>query len=178
MIGGQLLAFAGQPVLAPTGSSDKQQAMAFTLHPFSDIPASDWLVLLNHPDVIRHMPLADGSWTEASALDWAKGKDAQWHQNGYGPWAIRIDDLFAGWGGFQEEPDGADLALVLLPQFWGHGAELFRGFMGRRIALGIGSVSILLPPSRSRVKGLARLGFVADGELDYEGQRFMKFRIT
>lgn len=165
-------------MLAPTGSSDKQQAMAFTLHPFSDIPASDWLVLLNHPDVIRHMPLADGSWTEASALDWAKGKDAQWHQNGYGPWAIRIDDLFAGWGGFQEEPDGADLALVLLPQFWGHGAELFRGFMGRRIALGIGSVSILLPPSRSRVKGLARLGFVADGELDYEGQRFMKFRIT
>ncbi|MGO4740241.1 GNAT family N-acetyltransferase [Bosea sp. 2KB_26] len=93
--------------------------MAFTLHCFADIPTSDWLALLNHPDVIRHMPLADGSWTEASARDWAKGKDAQWHQNGYGPWSIRIDDRFAGWGGFQNEADGADLALVLLPQFWG-----------------------------------------------------------
>ncbi len=152
--------------------------MAFTLHCFADIPTSDWLALLNHPDVIRHMPLADGSWTDASARDWAKGKDAQWHQNGYGPWSIRIDDRFAGWGGFQKEADGADLALVLLPQFWGHGAELFRGFMDRRTALGIGNVSILLPPSRSRVKGLARLGFVADGELDYEGQRFMRFRTT
>lgn len=152
--------------------------MAFTLHCFADIPTSDWLVLLNHPDVTRHMPLADGKWTEASALDWAKGKDAQWQHNGYGPWSILIDGRFAGWGGFQKEADGADLALVLLPAFWGHGAELFHGFMKRRVDLGIGNVSILLPPSRSRVKGLARLGFIADGELDYQGQRFLKFRTT
>lgn len=150
--------------------------MAFTLHPFSDIPTDDWMSLLNHPDVIRHMPLADGHWTQDAAADWAKGKDAQWLERGYGPWSIRVDGQFAGWGGFQREGDEADLALVLLPAYWGHGAEIFRGLMNRRAELGIGAVSILLPPSRSRTRGLARLGFAPDGELTYEGQRFLKFR--
>lgn len=152
--------------------------MAFTLHTFSDISVDDWLVLLNHPDVIRHMPLADGGWTERTVADWAKGKDAQWQLNGYGPWSIRMDGSFAGWGGFQKEEDGADLALVLLPKYWGHGAEIVRGFLSRRMELGIGPVSIMLPPSRSRVRGLARLGFAWVGELEYEGQRFLKFRAS
>lgn len=150
--------------------------MAFTFHSFSDIPVDDWLVLLNHPDVIRHMPLSREIWTEVSVSDWAKGKDAQWQINGYGPWSIRIDGSFAGWGGFQKEDGEADLALVLLPTYWGHGAEIVRCCMNRRNELGIGSVSILLPPSRSRVTGLVRLGFAFSGELEYEGQRFLKFR--
>ncbi|PHV09462.1 GNAT family N-acetyltransferase [Chitinimonas sp. BJB300] len=132
---------------------------------------------MNHPDVIRHMPLADGNWTEKSVIDWVAGKDSQWTMNGYGPWAIRIDGVFAGWGGFQKEADGADFALVLLPKFWGYGAALFRSMLGRRAELNIGSVSILLPPSRLRLRGLARLGFVPDGELEYEARRFLKFRL-
>lgn len=150
--------------------------MAFTLHSFSDISIDEWTVLLNHPDVIRHMPLDDGAWTEAAIAEWVKGKDAQWQMNGYGPWSIRIDGSFAGWGGFQKEEDEADFALVLLPKYWGHGAEIVRGCMSRRIELGIGSVSIMLPPSRSRFRGLARLGFAFAGELEYKGQRFLKFR--
>jgi hypothetical protein len=34
--------------------------MDLTVHPLSDIAAADWLPLLNHPDVRRHMPLAGG----------------------------------------------------------------------------------------------------------------------
>ena len=150
--------------------------MVHSLHTFSDIPTEDWVVLLNHPDVIRHMPLADGHWTAGAVAHWAKGKDAQWLAHGYGPWSIRIDGHFAGWGGFQSEGGEADLALVLLPQYWGHGAEIVRDFMRRRAGLGIGPVSIMLPPSRPRTRGLARLGFALVGELAYEGQRFLKFR--
>lgn len=150
--------------------------MALSLHAFADIPTEDWLGLLTHPDVVRHMPLDGGNWTEDAVADWAKGKDAQWRTNGYGPWAFRIDGRFAGWGGFQKEGDEADLALVLLPKFWGQGAMIFRHVMSRRHALGIGPVSILLPPSRSRLRGLARLGFEFVGELAYEGQRFLKFQ--
>ncbi|MET4576554.1 GNAT family N-acetyltransferase [Ottowia thiooxydans] len=150
--------------------------MAFTLHTFSDIAVDDWMRLLTHPDVNRHMPLADGGWTESTIAEWTKGKDAQWQMNGYGPWSIRIDGSFAGWGGFQKEGGEADLALVLLPQYWGHGAEIVPDFMGRRIELGIGPVSIMLPPSRTRVRGLARLGFAFAGELEYQGQRFLKFQ--
>ncbi len=150
--------------------------MAFTFHPFSDIPNEEWLLLLNHPDVIRHMPLATERWTEGAVTDWVKGKDAQWQTNGFGPWAIRMGGVFAGWGGFQREGREADLALVLLPKFWGHGPALVRRFLSRRLELNIGPVSILLPPSRIRVRGLARIGFVFDCDVAYEGQRFLKFR--
>lgn len=150
--------------------------MAFTFHPLSDIPNEEWFHLWNHPDVIRHMPLATERWTDSAITEWAKGKDAQWQANGYGPWAIRIDGAFAGWDGFQKEGGEADLALVLLPEFWGHGPALVGHFMSRRLELGIGPVSILLPPSRTRVKGLARIGFLFDCEVEYDGQRFLKFR--
>lgn len=150
--------------------------MTITLHQFSDILHADWFHLWNHPDVIRHMPLATERWTDSAITEWAKGKDAQWQANGYGPWAIRIDGAFAGWGGFQKEGGEADLALVLLPGFWGHGPALVGHFMSRRLELGIGPVSILLPPSRTRVKGLARIGFLFDCEVEYDGQRFLKFR--
>jgi hypothetical protein len=150
--------------------------MTFAVHQFSDIPNEQWLLLLNHPDVIRHMPLSTESWTEHAVMEWAKGKDAQWQAHGYGPWAIRIDGAFAGWGGFQKKGREADLALVLLPEFWGYGPALVRHCMNRRQELGIGPVSILLPPSRVRVRGLARIGFAFDCEVEYEGQRFLKFR--
>lgn len=150
--------------------------MTLSLHRFADIPTEDWTGLLNHPDVVRHMPLDGGNWTPCAVAEWARAKDAQWLTNGYGPWAIRIDGRFAGWGGFQKEGNEADLALVLLPQFWGHGASIFRHVMSRRDELGIGPVSILLPPSRTRSRGLARLGFQFAGDVDYDGQRFMKFQ--
>jgi GNAT superfamily N-acetyltransferase len=149
--------------------------VSFTFHAFAEIPRADWLALLNHPAVIRHMPLTDGTWTAAMVVDWVKGKDEQWRLNGYGPWAIRIDGVFAGWGGYQKEEDHADLALVLHPAFWGYGARLCRALLQCRAKLGISTTSILLPPSRSRLKGIVRLGFTPDGEVDYEGQRFQRF---
>jgi hypothetical protein len=146
--------------------------------PLSEVPAADLVRLLNDPDVRRHMPLADGRFDDTGALDWARGKDAQWQQNGFGPWAIQIGPDFAGWGGFQQEGDEADLALVLFPRFWGRGATLFRELLRRGRDIGLGTTSILLPPSRSRVAGLQRLGFVPAGEVSHAGQRFRKFRMV
>jgi hypothetical protein len=39
------------------------------------------------------------------------------------------------------------------------------------------SVSILLPPIRTRFKGILRPGFQEDGEAEIEGERFMRFRL-
>lgn len=149
-----------------------------TFHPLSEIPAAELLGLLTDPDVRRHMPLAGDNWDEPRAVDWAKGKDAQWQENGYGPWAIRIDGTFAGWGGFQKEEDEADLGLVLFPGQWGHGATIFRELVRRGTEMQIRNVTIMLPPSRVRLKGLVRLGFEPAGELEYAGQRFLKFRLS
>lgn len=149
-----------------------------TFHQLSEIPAAQLLELLTDPDVRRHMPLAGDNWDAQSAADWARAKDAQWQENGYGPWAIRIDGAFAGWGGFQREGDEADLGLVLLPGQWGHGAAIFRELIRRGIEMQVRNVTIMLPPSRVRLKGLTRLGFEPAGELDYAGQHFLKFRLT
>lgn len=39
------------------------------------------------------------------------------------------------------------------------------------------TLTIMLPPSRVRLKSLGRLGFVPDGEVTYRGERFIKFRL-
>lgn len=148
-----------------------------TFHRFADISAGRWLALLTHPEVRRHMPLAGEGWDEASAASWAAAKDGQWQENGYGPWAIRIGGSFAGWGGFQKEGEEVDLGLVMLPEFWGYGAAIFAQMLTRGRDMRLSPITILLPPSRTRMKGLARLGFTPAGELDYAGHRFLKFRL-
>ena len=148
-----------------------------TLHKFAEIPAGEWLRLLTDPEVHRHMPLAGDGWTEASAAEWAAGKDAHWAENGYGPWALKVGGAFAGWGGFQKEGDDADFGLVLLPEYWGHGMAIGAELLRRGWEMGLESVTFLLPPSR-RMKGLGRLGFVPDGEVDYDGHRFLRFRMS
>jgi hypothetical protein len=152
--------------------------MKQTVHRLTDIPAETWLPLLNHPEVRRHMPLAgDMVWTAETATEWVAGKDRQWVENGFGPWALKIDGQFAGWGGFQKEGEDADFGLVVMPGSWGKGFAIARElFALGRPYLGSRTISILLPPSRTRMKGLARLGFVPAGEFDYDGERFLKFR--
>jgi hypothetical protein len=152
--------------------------MEITFHPLSSIPVSELVALLNDSDVARHMPLSGSDWDEAKAREWAKAKDGQWRENGYGPWAIRLDGVFAGWGGFQKEDADADLGLVLFSQHWGSGAAIFRELLRRGTTMALPDVTILLPPSRTRMKGLSRLGFVPHGELVYAGHRFLKFRLA
>lgn len=39
------------------------------------------------------------------------------------------------------------------------------------------SITIMLPPSRTRVHGILRLGFRPDGEAAIKGQRFIRYRL-
>jgi RimJ/RimL family protein N-acetyltransferase len=112
----------GRPFSFDAGSD--AAAVIVTFHPLAETATADLVRLLNDPDVARHMPLSTATWDEEKAIGWAKGKDLQWQRNGFGPWAIRIDGAFAGWGGFQKEGDEADLGLVLFPRYWGSGLEL------------------------------------------------------
>ncbi len=42
---------------------------------------------------------------------------------------------------------------------------------------GMTSVTVLLPPGRTKVKGLLRLGFQQDGEAQIENERFVRYRL-
>lgn len=144
----------------------------------TEVPLAAVLELLNEPRLARHMPLS-GAATAESAAEWVADKDAQWQLNGYGPWAVLLNGEFAGWGGFQREPNGADFALVLSPPHWGRGADITRAALERGFGeLGLDEVVIALPYTRSPDRVVARFGFVPDGEVTYDGVPFRQYRLT
>lgn len=143
----------------------------------SDVPLAQLLALVNHPGILPHMPFAS-AMDETTCRNWAASKDAQWQENGYGPWAIHVDGAFVGWGGYQKEGDDVDLALVLLPECWGVGPALARNLIAQAWSrFNFTSIMCLLPPTRTRLKPLARLGFLPDGSIDYDGETFLRFRM-
>lgn len=143
------------------------------------VAVEDIMALHNNPRVLRHLPLAVAQFDREMGRDWLQEKQQHWQQYGYGPSAILVDGDFAGWGGVQQEQGEADLALVLAPAYWG---------LGRRIALllidqafrqwQLEAITALLPPSRSRLGGMQRMGFQPDGELTVDGERFLRFRLS
>ncbi len=144
----------------------------------TQVPLALVVDLLNEPRNARHLPLA-GTFSEETADDWIRAKDGQWASNGYGPWAVMVNDQFAGWGGFQREENGADFALVLAPTFWGGGAAIMRAALARGFGeLGLAEVIIALPFTRNPERVVARFGFVPDGEVAYGGARFRQYRLT
>lgn len=145
----------------------------------TDVPLVAVVALLNEPRLARHLPLSNGPVTAEAAAAWMAAKDGQWAVHGYGPWALYLDGVFAGWGGFQHEENGADFALVLAPAFWGHGAAITRAALDRGFGeLGLDEVLIALPYSRNPARVVARFGFVPDGEVSYGGVTFRQYRLT
>jgi len=144
----------------------------------TEVDLIDIISLNNNPDVLRQMPLGSANFDLAKAKEWVEQKDSQWQQYGYGPWAFLIDQKFAGWGGLQYEEGDADLALVLHPDFWGSGKKIYLEIVKHAFtSMELESMTILLPPSRTRIKGIFRLGFQSDGEVYIEGARFQRFRL-
>jgi RimJ/RimL family protein N-acetyltransferase len=135
--------------------------------------------LMNDPDVRRHLPLARGHFGMPEYERFIAAKARIWQENGYGPWAFVLDDDFVGWGGIQPEGDDVDVGLVLRKIFWGAGKTLYRRALDYAFGeLGVDSVITLLPPSRTRVSGMRRLGFREDGEVMIEGALFTRDRLT
>ena len=144
----------------------------------SEVDRSEYVALFAHPLVRRHMPLSDDHFDDAACAEWIEGKESMWKEYGFGPWAFLVDGKFAGWGGLQPENGEADLGLVLHPDYWGMGKVIYDEILRRAFGeMGFKSVTILLPPTRTRLKAIYRLGFVADGELELQGERFLRYRL-
>jgi RimJ/RimL family protein N-acetyltransferase len=150
-----------------------------TFRRLDDVSPDVIIELMNDPDVRRHLPLARGHFGMPEYARFIAAKERIWHENGYGPWAFVLNDEFVGWGGIQPEGDDVDLGLVLRKIFRGAGQILYRRFLDYAFGeLGVDSVITLLPPSRTRVAGMRRLGFREDGEVMIEGELFIRYRLT
>ncbi len=135
--------------------------------------------LMNNQLVRRQMPLLKDTFNEGDYYKFIASKELLWIEHGYGPWAFMVNDLFAGWGGLQPENGEADLAIVLHPDYWGIGKVIFHKIIEKAFGeMGLTSVTVLLPPTRSRINGLLRLGFQEDGDIEVENARFIRYRLS
>lgn len=152
--------------------------MQIEFKPLLVVDKSDIMELMNHPLVRRHMPLAKNHFDDVAYDNFIKTKEQLWQQYGYGPWAFFIDGTFVGWGGLQYEQGDADLALVLHPRHWGKGRQIFEEIIKKGFCeMGFESITALLPTSRVSYKGMKRLQFKPDGEIELHGEKFLRFRL-
>jgi len=128
--------------------------------------------------VAEHMPLLNFKWDEKKLVEFVTVKEKCWHRDGLGHWAILCDDIYIGWGGFQKEGDEWDFGLVLKPGNFGLGARITKKAIEFAVAdERIPFVTFLLPPSRTKLRGLTRLGAKFVNEVTYGGEIFLKYRL-
>ena len=142
------------------------------------VSKTELIDLMNHPLVRRQMPLLDKPFTNNDFERFIAAKEQLWRNFGFGPWAFFIGGCFAGWGGLQPEDGDADLALVLHPDYWGLGKIIYKEIVERAFyEMNLASVTILFPPSRTRIRGLLKLGFKKESEVKVGKLPFIKYRL-
>lgn len=143
-----------------------------------DVPAFEIARHMSDPRVGEHMPLLKGAWDTKMAAKFVKMKEEFWARDGLGHWAFLVEDKYVGWGGFQKEDNEWDFGLVLRPDAFGLGRRISKKAIDFAIADDrIPFVTFLLPPSRRNLGALRRLGAEHVGDVAYDGEKFLKFRL-
>ncbi|WP_298983027.1 GNAT family N-acetyltransferase [uncultured Roseibium sp.] len=133
---------------------------------------------MSDPRVAEHMPLLTFEWDTAAVAKFVAQKEECWSRDGLGHWAILSDGRYVGWGGFQKEGDEWDFGLVLKPDAFGLGTRISKKALEFAIAdKRIPFVTFLLPPTRKNLGALKRIGARCVGEVEYDGAKFLKFRL-
>jgi hypothetical protein len=147
--------------------------------PLCQAATADLLRLLNDHRVTKHMPLAepvDSGWVDG----WKREKSRLWTNPEHGPWAVYLDDEFAGWAGMQ--PDGeneVDFAIVLHVWAWRTGREIAKDVLAKWKTISPESdINIYLPTSRPIHLISQKLGLEIVGEDKMLGHKFVKLRFT
>lgn len=144
----------------------------------SEIEPTEIAAHMSDPRVAEHMPLLTFEWDEKAVAEFVAQKEQCWARDGLGHWAILSSDRYVGWGGFQKEGDDWDFGLVLRPDAFGLGKRITKKAIDFAIAdERIPFVTFLLPHSRKNVGALERSGARKVGEIEYDGEKFLKFRL-
>jgi hypothetical protein len=153
--------------------------MHFEKRKLKDVDKNLIIQLLNNPMIKRHMPLSVEHFDENNYRDFIASKEAIWKIFGFGPCAYFINNEFVGWGGIQPDEDDFELALVLAPAYWSLGRHFYNDLIHEAFTeLNLDSVTILFPPSRTRIKWILKAGFIEEGQVIIDGERFIRFRLN
>ena len=144
----------------------------------SEIEPTEIAAHMSDPRVAEHMPLLTFEWDAKVAAGFVARKEECWARDGLGHWAFLSDGRYVGWGGFQKEGEEWDFGMVLRPEAFGLGARISRKVLEFANAdARIPFVTFLLPPSRKNLGALERLGARQVGQIEYDGAKFLKFRL-
>ncbi len=153
-----------------------ERKLTFTRLP--DISPDEIIGHMSDARIAEHMPLLTYKWDQYKVTEFVAAKEAYWHRDGLGHWAILYNNIYVGWGGFQKEGGEWDYGLVLKPDFFGLGALISKKAIEFAVANEqIPFVTFLLPTSRKKLKGLAKLGARFVEEIEYDGAQFLKYRL-
>lgn len=133
---------------------------------------------MNDPRIADHLPLLDGQWNDATTRNFVTSKEDYWERDGLGHWAFLHNGKYIGWGGFQKEGNEWDFGLVLTADAFGMGPRISKQAISfaqndPRIAF----ITFLLPPTRTNLGALTRMGAALVGTTDYDGHTFLKYRM-
>ena len=144
-----------------------------------DVSPDEIIEHMSNPRVARHMPLLTMKWDRNVLAEFVAAKERYWLRDGLGHWAILCNGAYVGWGGFQKESDAWDFGLVLKPDCFGLGARIVKKAIEfARADERIPFVTFLLPLSRTRLGGLARLRAKFVGKVEYDGTPFAKYCLS
>ncbi|MBY5932439.1 hypothetical protein KUV51_05455 [Tateyamaria omphalii] len=133
---------------------------------------------MSDPRVAKHMPLLTMTWDAKTVAEFVAAKEECWSRDGLGHWAFFSEGRYVGWGGFQKEGAEWDFGLVLRPDDFGLGTRISRQAIEFAIADDrIPYVTFLLPPSRTKLGALKRMGAIYVGNVNYDGATFLKYRL-
>ncbi|NOZ32081.1 MAG: GNAT family N-acetyltransferase [Alphaproteobacteria bacterium] len=143
-----------------------------------EIEPDEIIAHMSSPRVAEHMPLLTFDWDRSAVAKFVATKEECWNRDGLGHWAILSNGKYVGWGGFQKEGEEWDYGLVLKPNSFGLGIHISKKAVDFAIAdERIPFITFLLPPSRKNLRALERFGASFVGETEYDGARFLKFRL-
>ncbi|WP_298260803.1 GNAT family N-acetyltransferase [uncultured Litoreibacter sp.] len=144
----------------------------------TQIDPAEILSHMSDPRVAEHMPLLTFDWDADAVAKFVETKEQHWRRDGLGHWAILVNGIYVGWGGFQKEGGDWDYGLVLRPDSFGHGIRITKQAIEFACAdERLPYVTFLLPPSRQNLGALKRFGANFVGEIDYDGAKFLKFML-
>lgn len=143
--------------------------------------ADAFFALNSHPEVMRHTgePPIESVEAARQALERYPDFDTV----GYGRWGcvLRETGALIGFCGLKslDDLDEVDIGYRFLPEYWGRGlateacrASLAFGFdtIGLERIIGL-----VMPANVASIRVLDKCGMVADGEIDYDGVRALRY---
>lgn len=136
----------------------------------------EWLALLNS-DLVRKHLVRHPHFTPETLKTWLQNKTNEDKRPGCRVRSIHSDGKLVGWCGIQFESNNYELALILSPNYWGHGREVMAQLLTWAQELGHKELLAHLPQTRQQTNALERIFGEPVAVTHIQGHIFNTYRI-